>query len=67
MPIYDYHCNDCHIEKEKLAPSTLTTIECPECGGKMVRIISGAQSFYFKGQGASCEKSMSKTAGRTKR
>lgn len=60
MPIYDYKCNECDKVKEKLTSSATTHVECPFCGGKMERQISGQQSFYLKGDGFYTEKSMSK-------
>lgn len=60
MPLYDFICNECRHTKEKLVSSATTKVECPNCGGSMTRQIAGAQSFYFKGVGAYCEKSMSK-------
>lgn len=61
MPIYDFRCTDCGLTKEKLVSSATAKTECPGCGAQMERQISGAQSFYFKGVGAYCEKSMNKT------
>lgn len=39
MPVYDYFCNDCHKEFEKVL--TLTehdkeAIKCPKCGSRNV-------------------------------
>lgn len=60
MPIYDFKCSDCGAIKEAIVSSSTTMVECKSCGGKMDKTISGSQSFYFKGQGAYSEKSMSK-------
>jgi putative FmdB family regulatory protein len=39
MPIYEYTCNDCHTQFEKLVRSITAPIEvqCPECGGTHVK------------------------------
>jgi putative FmdB family regulatory protein len=58
MPIYDYHCPECHKTAEKLVKAASTLVECQNCGSKMERLVSGSQSFYFKGSGVYCEKSM---------
>lgn len=62
MPLYDFQCKETSCDKtiEKLVSSSTTFVECPECGGKMERALSGSQSFYFKGEGAYCEKSINK-------
>lgn len=51
MPLYQYHCNKCNIEIEKLQNfSDTTIIECPECKGTLPRILSPA-TLNFKGTG----------------
>lgn len=39
MPIYDYHCDDCGNDFEKLVRSMFNqeTISCPDCGGQHVK------------------------------
>lgn len=61
MPIYDFNCPDCGNEKEAIVKSSTDFVECKTCGGRMQKILSGSQSFYFKGQGTYAEKSMSKS------
>jgi putative FmdB family regulatory protein len=34
MPIYEYKCNDCGEEFEKLVMKKNQEIECPKCGTK---------------------------------
>lgn len=58
MPIYDFKCRECDHPVEKLVNSATKQIECPKCGAQMDRQVSGSQSFYFKGEGAYCEKSI---------
>ena len=51
MPIYEYECEACGHRLEalqRIADDPLTT--CPECGGKLKRLIS-APAFQFKGTG----------------
>ncbi|NLV20625.1 MAG: transcriptional regulator [Syntrophomonadaceae bacterium] len=51
MPIYDYRCENCgKFEKvQKISEAALTT--CPECGGKVERLISKNVGIVFKGSG----------------
>lgn len=58
MPIYDFECRECKHTREKLAKISETTVECPQCGAVMDRVISTGQSFYFKGDGVYSEKSI---------
>jgi putative FmdB family regulatory protein len=39
MPIYEYQCQECGKEFEKLVRSISSTpeVECPHCGGKKVK------------------------------
>lgn len=39
MPIYEYTCNDCNTQFEKLVRSMTVPVEvrCPECGGTHVK------------------------------
>ena len=39
MPIYEYQCQECGKEFEKLIRSISSTpeVECPHCGGKKVK------------------------------
>ncbi len=52
MPTYQYRCNDCQHEFEEfqsMLDEALT--KCPECDGKIQRLISGGSGFLFKGSG----------------
>ena len=46
MPIYEYHCQACESDFEKLVLSSADkSIECPECRGKKVtKLMSAANS-----------------------
>lgn len=39
MPIYDYHCDNCNNDFEKLVRSMFSTetITCPDCGSHEVK------------------------------
>lgn len=52
MPTYEYECTACkHTfeEFQKITDKPLT--ECPRCGGKVRRLISGGAGLIFKGSG----------------
>jgi len=47
MPVYDYHCNDCHKSFEQtltLREHDKSQIRCPHCGGKNIE--QDAAAFY---------------------
>jgi putative FmdB family regulatory protein len=52
MPTYDYECTKCghkfELEERISAPPSE---ECPECGGKLMRVISGGGGVILKGDG----------------
>ncbi|MEY3660129.1 MAG: hypothetical protein RLZZ169_954, partial [Pseudomonadota bacterium] len=52
MPIYEYRCEACGAELEKLQKISDPALrECPECGREtMVKLVS-ATSFRLKGSG----------------
>jgi putative FmdB family regulatory protein len=52
MPTYDYRCKDCDFEFEEFQSivSEPLTI-CPQCGGRILRLISGGAGLIFKGSG----------------
>ncbi len=52
MPVYEYKCKRCgyRFEKyQKMSDPRETT--CPECGGEVIRLISGGAGLIFKGSG----------------
>ncbi len=51
MPIYEYKCTKCNKTFEMLQKATdLPLKKCPECGGKLKKIIS-PPAIQFKGSG----------------
>lgn len=52
MPTYQYRCTECGHEFEEFQKITDEPIkECPKCGGKPQRLISGGAGLLFKGGG----------------
>lgn len=52
MPTYEYVCESCGYRFEafqNMSDSPLTT--CPQCGGRIKRLISGGTGLIFKGAG----------------
>ena len=52
MPTYDYECLKCGINFEafqKMSDEALR--ECPQCRGKVKRLISSGSGIIFKGKG----------------
>jgi len=52
MPTYDYQCETCghRFERfQKMSDAPVTT--CPECGGKVRRLIGTGGAVIFKGSG----------------
>lgn len=52
MPTYDYKCLTCDTRFERFQGITAPAIEeCPECGGKVKRLIGAGAGLIFKGSG----------------
>jgi len=52
MPIYEYECTRCDAVFEEEAPITAPPRQrCPQCRGKVRRLISGGSGILFKGSG----------------
>ncbi|MYA68570.1 zinc ribbon domain-containing protein [Candidatus Poribacteria bacterium] len=52
MPTYDYKCLACDVRFEKFQGITAPALEeCPECGGKVKRLIGAGAALIFKGSG----------------
>ena len=52
MPTYQYLCTSCKHTFEEFQSMVDSPLEiCPECGGKIKRLISGGAGFIFKGSG----------------
>ncbi len=51
MPIYEYQCEDCGVRFERLQSMSAPSVAaCPECGGRVHRVISSV-GVIFKGSG----------------
>jgi putative FmdB family regulatory protein len=52
MPTYEYECTRCGITIEEFKPMSAPRRQrCPECRGKVERLISGGMGVLFKGSG----------------
>lgn len=52
MPTYEYECTDCGYEFEEFQSIMAEPLEkCPECTGKVKRLISMGGGLIFKGSG----------------
>ncbi len=52
MPTYDYECSACgHAFEAFHSMSADPLSECPECGGKVQRLIGAGAGILFKGSG----------------
>lgn len=52
MPTYEYECRKCrHHFEESQSISAKPLQTCPQCQGKVDRVISGGSGFLFKGSG----------------
>jgi putative FmdB family regulatory protein len=52
MPTYDYKCTGCNYTFEIFQQMTAEPLKnCPECGGKLKRIIGTGAGPIFKGSG----------------
>lgn len=51
MPLYEYECFVCgHHFERILKVADASTVSCPECGGKVRRLL-GVPALQFKGSG----------------
>jgi putative FmdB family regulatory protein len=52
MPTYEYECRVCHHRFEEFQGISEKPIQtCPQCKGKVDRLISGGAGILFKGSG----------------
>ena len=70
MPTYEYRCNNCGYEFEKLQSIAAEPLkECPECTGSVKRLIGSGIGIIYKGSGFYTtdykNKTNSKTAEKT--
>ena len=50
MPIYEYHCNQCENEFEKLVFNISEKVVCPKCKSKKVHRMMSAFAFSSGGK-----------------
>lgn len=54
MPTYEYECEACGLKFERAqAISEPPLLECPKCGSKVRKLISGGAGFIIKGSSQS--------------
>jgi putative FmdB family regulatory protein len=54
MPTYEYECSGCGRRLERRQTMTEPPLtECPECQGRLRRVISGGSGFIIKSGGGS--------------
>lgn len=64
MPTYEYECTRCGLITEEFKPMSAPRRQrCPECRGKVERLISGGMGIHFKGSGFYINDSRGKMAG----
>jgi len=52
LPTYTYRCTQCGYVFDQFQSITDDPIRtCPQCGGKVVRVITGGSGIVFKGSG----------------
>ena len=52
MPTYDYECTSCKKVMEIFQSMSEEPLKkCPECGGKIKRLVAGGLGVIFKGNG----------------
>jgi putative FmdB family regulatory protein len=52
MPTYEYECRKCHYQFEEFQSIAEKPVQtCPQCKGRVDRLISGGAGFLFKGSG----------------
>jgi putative FmdB family regulatory protein len=52
MPTYEYECTKCQYLFEEFQKITDKPLEdCPKCGGKLSRLITGGAGLIFRGSG----------------
>ena len=52
MPTYDYECDKCKHKFEHFQSMSAKHLKkCPECGGKVTRLLGSGSGVIFKGSG----------------
>ena len=64
MPTYEYECSKCGLITEEFkSMSAPRRQRCPQCRGKVQRLISGGMGLHFKGSGFDVTDSRGKMNG----
>ncbi|MGE5486073.1 MAG: FmdB family zinc ribbon protein [Ignavibacteriales bacterium] len=63
MPIYEYECDRCGRFDHWQSITSEPLAECPKCGARVRRLISGNIGVIFKGSGFYCTDHRSQKAG----
>jgi len=64
MPTYEYECTRCGLITEEFKPMSAPRRQrCPQCRGKVERLISGGAGLHFKGSGFYINDSRGKKGG----
>jgi putative FmdB family regulatory protein len=62
VPTYEYECTRCGLVTEEFKPMSAPRRQrCPQCRGKVERLISGGTGILFKGSGFYINDSRGKT------
>ncbi|MDD5437499.1 MAG: zinc ribbon domain-containing protein [Candidatus Omnitrophica bacterium] len=52
MPTYEYECDKCKARFDAFQSMTAKPLKkCPECGGKVTRLLGTGSGIIFKGKG----------------
>jgi putative FmdB family regulatory protein len=51
VPLYEYRCDECSHQFERLVRAQGTETTCPECGSKQVTKLISSGGFILKGDG----------------
>ncbi len=65
MPTYEYECDRCGRFDHWQSITSEPLAECPKCGARVRRLISGNVGIIFKGSGFYCTDNRSDRAGQT--
>lgn len=63
MPIFEYHCQDCGTDFEKLVRRASDDVQCPSCQDKPHTLETRYSTFAARANGASPEPRMSGGGG----
>ncbi len=69
MPTYEYECIACGNRFERFQRMSEEPVkECPECGGRVRRLVTGGAGFIMKGESGFSSRAAGRTCcGRTER